>query len=276
MKTNTVIQGNIGSGKTYSFLTLLPEYTDWAGKVRRGAGLKDVLVVAMEPGYQHVFRDNGCAQGLHTHYHPPASVDASAIIHQSKLALTNTSKNIADMADPNKAKYRGLTDLLAEVLQDYSCDDCGCSFGPMTDLTDEQAICFDSLTSLSDLIRQNIIGGKFASSQQEYYHMFGMGLAFFRYIFQQTKCSVVLTSHIDREVHPVTGNYVLTVDTIGQRLAVQLSKMPDELVTAYTDDGKAFYWANTPDYTGRVVKRRALPLSDKLAPDFTPIFKDRQ
>jgi len=275
MKTNTVIQGHIGGGKTRSALTLLPEYEDERGKVRKGAGLETFLL-AMEPGYQHVLRSHSCKQGIHVHYHVPDKVDWDTIAFYAGLMRNMSVKEVSETPDRNKRNYTGFYDLMTTVCKNFICDTCGNEFGDISTWDESRALVLDSLTPLSDLIRQCVVGGKPISSQPEYYTMYGFALNFIRLLFQQCQCSVVLTAHIDREQHPVLDRSVLTVDTIGQKLAVQICKMPDELVTAYTENGKDFYWSNATLHTGQVVKRRALPLGEKLAPDFSLIFKPPQ
>lgn len=269
MKTNTIIQGFIGSGKTRSLLTLLPEYEDEVGKVRKGAGLT-LLNIALEPGYQHVFGKHGCDAGLHSHYHFAQSVDWDTIGSYVRLLNTLSLKDVVEMADPKKRNYTGFQELF-NVCKDFTCDHCGEAFGPINELDDRFAISFDSLSPLSVLVQQAVCGGKPVPSKPEYFAMLGFALSFLRLLFQSTKASVILTAHIDRELDPVTGESTLTLDTIGQRLVKQIVKMPDELVTAYYEDGH-YYWSNQPGRTGQVVKRRALPSSDALLPDFRQIF----
>ena len=240
--------------------------TEWSTK---GAGLT-TLVVAMEPGFEHVFATNGCKQGLHVHYHYPAKVGWDTIGSFVKLMANLTLKDVVEMADPKKRDYTGFAELF-NVCKNFTCDACGQEFGPVNELDDTYATCWDSLSPLSVLVTQAVCGGKPVPSKPEYFAMLGFALSFLRLLFQSTKCSVILTAHIDKEIDPVTGDTVLTLDTIGQRLVKQIVKMPDELVTAYQEDGE-FYWSNQPGRTGQVVKRRALPSSDKLQPTFRQIF----
>ena len=269
MKTNTVIQGFVGGGKTRSLLTLLPEWEDEKGKVHKGAG-KTLLNIAMEPGFDHVFRHNGCEQGLHVHYHYPADIDFDTIASYVNLLRNMSLKDVIETTDPKKRNYTGFAELFA-VCKDFKCDKCGQVFGNVTELDDSYALALDSLSPLSTLVTQAVCGGKPVPSKPEYFTMLGFALSFLRLLFQSTTCSVILTAHIDRETDPVTGESVLTLDTIGQRLVKQIVKLPDELVTAYEEDGK-FYWSNERGRTGQVVKRRALTLSDTLEPDFRQIF----
>jgi hypothetical protein len=273
MKTNTILQGHVGGGKTRSLLTLLPEYEDERGRVHKGAGLT-TLTIPMEPGYQHIFGKHGCAQGLHTHYHLPSGVDWDTISVYVKLLRDMSLKDVQDVQDPKKRQYTGFAELF-DVCKNYVCDGCGKEFGPINELDDSHAVCLDSLSPLSVLVTQAVCGGKPVPSRPEYFGMLGFALSFLRLLFQATKCSVVLTAHIDRELDPVTGESTLTLDTIGQRLVKQIVKMPDELVTAYEEDGQ-YYWSNLRGRTGQVVKHRALPLSDRLDPSFRQIFHQRR
>lgn len=271
MKTNTVIQGFIGGGKTRSVLTLLPEYEDEIGRLRRGAGLSRVGLIAMEPGYQHVIRGHGCAQGLHVHYHPPAGVDWDTIAVYAKMLQVMSVKDVVETADPKKRQYTAFTDLLTKVCKSFTCDACGEDLGDIATWGDDSAVFLDGCTSLNTMVQQAVCGGKPVPSKPEYFTMLGFYLAFLRVVFQDCRCSVVLTAHIDREQDAVEGISTLTMDLIGQRLVKQVIKMPDELVTAYQEDGK-YYWSNLPGRTGHILKRRALQPSDQLPPDFRQLW----
>jgi hypothetical protein len=85
-----------------------------------------------------------------------------------------------------------------------------------------------------------------------------------------TRCTSVLLAHIERETSPLTGLSTLTTATIGQKLAPKLARKPDEIIVAECIDGK-YVW-NTEE-AGRGLKRRRLPLSASLAPDFSQLFK---
>src|SRR5215469_14669453 len=150
MKTNTVIQGFIGAGKSRSLLTLLPEWADEVGEVHRGAGLT-TLVLSLEPGFVHTSCGNGCDQGLHTHYHYPADVDWDTIGSYVKLLNSLSLKDVVEMSDPKKRNYTGFAELF-NVCKDFTCDTCGRSFGPINSLDDTYAVALDSLSPLSVLI----------------------------------------------------------------------------------------------------------------------------
>ena len=270
MKTNAIIQGFEGSGKTRSFLTLLPEWHDEQGVVHRGVGL-ETFVISMEPGHQAIFGSHGCKQDLHVHYLFPSGLSWDTVGNFARIINQNPMKDAMGYTDPKKQNYTGFMELFG-ICKSFTCDSCGKNFGNAAEWNEDRALCLDSLSPLSVMVMQNVVGGKPVPSQPEYFAAGGQLLAFLRLFFGMTKCSAILTAHIDREVDPVSGSIVHTMDTIGQRFAPQIRKLPDELITAYEDEGK-YYWSNTPSRTGFTkVKHRRLPEGDTHQPEFMSIF----
>jgi hypothetical protein len=270
VKTNVIVQGLPGSGKTQSILTLLPEYADTDGVVRKGAGL-ETFVISMEPGHQAIFGPHGCKQGLHVHYHFPTNVTWDTISSFVRILQNDSVADAISRTDPKKSSYTGFMELFA-ICKNFTCDACGEEFGDASEWAPERAIVMDSLSPLCTMVMQCVVGGKPVPSKPEYFAAIGFLLSFLRLFFGQTKCSAIATAHMDREVDPITGSIGTTLDVIGQRAAPHIRKMPDELVTAYCEDGR-YYWSNEPSMASGITKRRALPLSSTLAPDFSQIFK---
>lgn len=272
MKSNVLLEGDIGTGKTRSLITLLPEYLDERGEVQRGAGLTTCLI-SMEPGAEATLGPNLCGGGnrtpIHIHYLPPANVTWDTMQLWVKLAHTLTSKQLTDVQDPGRPQYMQFLELFA-VCRDFICDRCSKSFGDAGEWDDSYAISLDGLTGLTKAVTFSTVGSRFYLSLPDIGSIQSQIEGFMDLFWGGTKCTAILLAHVEREVSPLTGLSTLTTATIGQKLAPKLARKPDEvIVTEVTDRG--YFW-NTEEL-GRGLKRRRLPLSSTLPPDFSQLFR---
>lgn len=276
MKANILLQGDIGSGKTTSFRTLLQAYIDERGEMVSGLGLERVAVITLEPGIEASLGPNLCTSkdlpaGIHIHNIPPLDIDWPVIRKYAMLLNTMSLDKVLETTDPDKGKYRQFLELF-DSLADFTCDLCGENLGDVAEWSDNMAIGLDSLTGLTTVARQLVVGGKPILSRPEYNPVMNMIENFLMLFWGKTKCWAILTAHIDREVSPLTGATSITAHTIGQKLAPRLVKMPDEIIMSSVDDRGRISWANvTP---GAVTKRRRLPRSTDMEPTFALLSKD--
>ena len=270
-KSNVLIQGDIGVGKTYSLRTLLPEYIDYDGSVRKGAG-QHVRVITLEPGIESSLASNLCANaesfGIHYHYIKPLALEWSQF-HQFMSVLNNMPMDKAlEVSDPNRRQCRQLLDVI-DSCGNFVCDRCGGEFGDAATWDTSVTLALDSLTGLTTVGRHLVVGLKPILTRPEYNPVMGAIEGFLQLFWGSTTCNTVLLAHIDREVNPITGISGITVHTIGQKLAPRLVKIPDEIITATYDEG-AFRW-NT-ELPGQITKTRRMPRGVDLSPDFAQIF----
>lgn len=269
MKSNILLMGEIGTGKTRSLLTLLPEFTDpHTGEVGKGAGL-ETFVIAMEPGYDAVFGSNSCAQGLHVHYIAPATVSWQTIKNYVNLLSSKNLDEVLKMTDPGKRQYVQFMEVFNSCA-DFICDVCKQSFGDISEWTEDRAICLDGLTSLSTVAMHAVVGGKPIRSFPEYGACMEFIEAFFKLYWGNTRCTSVCLAHIDREKNPTSGMSTVTVHTWGQKLAPRLVKIPDEVIIAQHENGR-YSWSTVD--SDIVLKRRRLPESASLQPTFAQLFR---
>jgi hypothetical protein len=272
MKSNILLQGEIGSGKTRSLITLLPEYITEDGQVKRGAGLAPFLIT-MEPNAVATLGRNLCGQEsraqppIHHHYIAPAIVPWATVRQYALMANTTSLDMLLKQTDPGKSNYRQYLELMS-VCANFTCDGCGDSYGDVGEWDETHAICLDSLTGLSTTAMQLMVGGKPIRSLPEYGAAMEFVEAFMRLFWGNTRCSAILLSHIDREISPLTGLSIITVHTIGQKLAPKLAKIPDEIILATHDKGR-YTW--TVEEEGYALKHRRLS-PGTLPPDFSQIF----
>lgn len=279
MKSNVLIEGDIGTGKTTAFRTLLPEYLieDAKGKLQTetGYGLSRVGIVSLEPNIESALGPNLCSGkldvGIHIHNIPPLDVDWAVIRKYAILLNTMSLDKVLETTDPDKSKYRQFLDVL-ETLSDFTCDLCGENFGPVDEWPEDSAIGLDSLTGLTTVARQLVVGGKPILSRPEYNPVMNMIENVLMLLWGKTRCWAIVTAHIDREISPLTGQTSVTAHTIGQKLAPRIVKMPDEVILSEVDERGRITWSTvTP---GTITKRRRLPRASGLEPSFSIFSKD--
>jgi hypothetical protein len=278
MKANILLEGDIGTGKTTAFRTLLPAYIVEDGKggteTEYGLGLSRVAVITLEPGIEAALGPNLCTgpvNGIHVHNIPPLDIGWDIMVKYAKLLNTLSLDKVLETTDPDKPKYRQFLEVF-ETMADFTCDLCGENFGPVDEWSEDAAIGLDSLTGLTTVARQLVVGGKPILSRPEYNPIMNMIENFLMLYWGKTKCWAILTSHIDREVSSITGQTSITAHTIGQKLAPRLVKMPDEIILSEVDDRGRVTWSTvTP---GSITKRRRLPRSSDLPPTFAQFSKE--
>lgn len=275
MKTNVLLQGEIGTGKTRSLMTLLPEYVDEDGVVRRGAERR-VFLISLEAGAEATLGRNLCSHAdsiswpIHQMYVPASNIEWSVLRKYVELANTLPLDNLLKTTDPDKRRYRQFMQVLAS-LSSFTCDHCHEEFGDVAEMDDHSAVALDSLTGLTKAATQNLVGGKPIRSLPEIGTIMDFIEAFFDLFWGNTACSAICLAHVDREISPLTGQSTITVHTIGQKLAPRLVKKPDEVITSHYSDGR-YFWS-TEGGPNEIMKRRRLPISDNLPADFSQIFQ---
>lgn len=271
MKTNILLQGEIGSGKTRSLITLLPEYIDEDGTVCRGAGQR-VALVSLEPGAERTLGKNLCNQlngdGIHLVYIQPLAITWDQFGQFARLLNAAPLDKALEQGDPNKRRCTQFLDVM-NTLASFTCQRCGLEVGDIAELDDTWTVALDGMTGLTTVARHLCVGLKPILSRPEYNPVMSMVEGFCQLFWGSTCCNAILLSHIDREVNPITGTSSITLHTLGQKLAPRIVKMPDEVILAEYAERK-YTWAT--DVPGMILKHRALPASAELRPDFSQLF----
>lgn len=277
MKTNVLNQGDIGCGKTRSLITLLPVYIDETGEAREGAGVEPFLI-SMEPGSEATLGRNLCGAPkhgdyvIHHHHIPAVNVPFETLAAYITLANSLPYDTLAKTEDPDKRSYQQAI-ALCDATRDFVCDHCHESFGAVREWGEERAIIIDSLTGVTKAFSMNAIGGKPFPSLPQVGLIMSLIEGFLENFWSATRCSAILNAHIDRENDPLSGMSKITVHTIGQKLAPRLVKKPDEVFQSYVGEDGSHYWSNQSLSGNEVMKRRRLPLSATLAPDYSQLFR---
>lgn len=258
-----LLQGEPGNGKTDVIRTLLE------------SGL-NVFVFFTEPGMEVLMdRRRGkvytCGEGLHWIYIPPVVAGWDALAAGANLISTMSYKAVSEMNGTNKEKYRQYFEFIAAHTK-CKCDRCGREFGDVGRLEpyDKWAVVYDSLTSLSIMALNLVIGDKPAAHQGEW----GMAMMnlerFINKACYDIPSMMVLLAHIEREGDEVTGGQMNMASTLGRKLAPKIPRPFSDVIHARRE-GTKFMWSTiTPNM---LLKTRSLELRADLLPSFRPIVE---
>ena len=272
-KSNILLQGDIGVGKSRALITLLPRYVDERGKWHEGAGQR-VALLGIEPNAEASLGDTLCTHhkdGIHYKYIPTMAISWGEYRNWMSIMNSMPLEKALLIEDPNRRKCRQILDVI-DVCRGFVCERCGEDLGDSVEWNEDWTIVLDGLTGLTTIAKHLMVGLKPVLSQRDYNPVMGAVENFFDLWWGSTKCNTLLLSHVDREVSPITGLSLITIHTIGQKLAPRLLKKPDEIITATYDEGTYKWHTELP---GTICKTRRMPRGVDLAPDFTQLFTQK-
>ena len=258
---SVLLMGGPGSGKSYSLASVVK------------AGL-DLFVIGTDPGFEESIFEAARAQGLdrtkiHTKYIAPVKTSFAKLMDNAKQinqlsyeALTKLSGNF------NKHEHQQWWQLLL-TLSDFK-DDQGKEWGPVDNWKFDRALAIDGLSGMNIMAKDFCVGAKPAPHQGEWGMAMDQEERVLLKLCSDVMCLFILTAHIEREVDEVSGGSRNTVGAIGRKLAPKIPRFFSEVVHTKRE-GSTFFWSTTTEMYD--LKRRSLPLSDKIPPDFGPIIE---
>jgi hypothetical protein len=247
---NVLLMGDSGVGKTYSLRTLIPK------------GITPFIVFT-EPE-RAVLADIPCPK-LHWMYVRPGVATWSDL--SSALNVVNKLSNDAQQKQPGVDKHKHNQILnLVDALGNFKCDRCGEKFGDVSAWDNDRAIVLDGLSGVNDLAKANAVGGKMVLTQPDW----GVSMQSESTLIQML-CNIpgamfVLIAHVAMERDEITGRIMKMPSALGRKVAPDLPRHFSDVILAVRE-GDAFRW--TTASLDAVSAARNIPVSDKLAPDFS-------
>ena len=251
---NVMLMGGSGSGKTHSVATLCT------------AGL-EVFVLSTEPGISEVLGNIPDAQ-LHWHYIPSFSPTWDELIDSANKVNTLTFKVLSDMSGINREKYRQFIDVY-KTFANFKCDRCGKEFGAVDSWDANRAIVVDSLSGLSIMAMNLVVGTKPTKNPAEWGTAMDNLSRLIQKLCFDTRAHFVLTAHLEREVNEVTGSVQNMASTLGRKLAPVLPRFFSDVIVSERT-GSTFTWSTAAPNSD--TKTRNLSIGDKLTPSFVPLI----
>ena len=249
-----ILMGESGSGKTYSIRTLIK------------AGIRP-MVLFTEPGMETL--SDLPKDSWSYAYVKPSTEGWETLINTANKVNSLTFENLSKLSDANKSKHTQFVDVL-NLCKEF-IDHDGKSWGSVQSWGTDKALVIDSLSGLSDMIMQLVVGSKPVRQLQDWMIAQNTLEAFVNKCVTDLSCWFVLISHVEREKDEITGSMSIMVSTLGRKLAPKLPKYFSDAILAHRI-GKDFYWSTAESNAS--VKSRNLPLSDKLPPDFSALVTE--
>lgn len=249
-----MLMGDTGSGKTYSIKTLVD------------SGL-EVFILFTENGMS-TLRDTD-PQKVHWHYVKPAPFDLQAAMGMARNISIMQFQQITALVDTNKAKYGQLVDVLA-CMANFKCDRTGMTYGAVDSWDTNRVFVIDSLSGLSLMALQLVIGGKPGTHEGEWGIAMGQVEKLVNGLCLAMPTNFVLNAHLEREGSALTGEVRLMGSTLGKKLAPKLPRYFDEVIVAYREADK-FFWSTM--YPNADCKSRILGIKHQLPPSYVPLIK---
>jgi len=248
--SKVLLMGDTGVGKTYAIQTLLD------------CGITPFIIFT-EPGMETLGK---VLDRCHWKYIPPKTPGWADFAKGLQKVNTLSYEALCKTADLDRMKYVGFLDVINQC-NDF-IDQNGESFGDCATWGTDRALCIDSLSALSTMSMQLVIGGKVTKAPQDYGIAQNMLEMLVEKLVSDLSCWFLLTSHLAREKNEVTGGTEVTVSTIGKALAPNLPKHFSDVIEAKRA-GTKFWWST--DGMGVASKARNVPISNDIQPTFTSL-----
>jgi len=249
-----LLLGDSGCGKTHAIRLLLE------------AGLKHVHVLFTERGMSAV--SDIPADKLSWHYIKPA-VPAWKT-QQAALKRVNTLSFKAQCeAEPTDKREHGQFLEVYDTMMNFVDDRTGKSYGPVEEFDSDVAFFCDGLTGISLMAMKLVTGSKMSKSPGDYQVAQQSIEDYIIACTNSLMCTVVLTSHLEREVNELTGGTTLMPSTLGRKLAPKLNRWFDDVIHVERE-GASWFWSTKT--ANMALKSRLLGVKDKMAPSFVQLF----
>lgn len=252
--TNSLLCGGTGTGKTHALRTLID------------CGITPFILFT-EPGMRTV-SDIGCDK-LHYCYVKPATVSFLDLEANAKKIATMSFQGLTKLENMDKAKYQQFMQVL-HVAHNFKCDRCHKEFGDVSTWNTDRAIALDSLSGLSRMAMDLVVGAKPVKNQGDWGVAMDNLERLLNKFTDDTQCHYVLISHLAREKDEITGSIINMPSTLGQKLAPKIPLGFDDVIMC-KKNGTTFTWSTSDANTE--LKNRNLPLGEKQEPSFVPLIE---
>jgi hypothetical protein len=251
-----LVLGESGAGKTHSIQTLI------------NSGVTP-FVLFTEPGMRTIA--DTLPEECHWMYVPAANASWESMMETMKKIGTMNQKSLSSIDAINKKDYQQFYQVLA-ALNHFVCARTGEDFGDISTWKTDRCIVIDSLTGLSRMAMDMVVGSKPCKNPGDW----GIAMSSLEMLLDKlaydTHCHYVLTGHLEREKDEVTGGVINMPSTLGQKLAPKIPRNFDDVVLASNKNGK-YHWSTLSSASITLKARNLPPNKDLMEPSFKPLIK---
>ena len=266
-----IVQGDSGTGKTYSFGKLV----DWAAA--QNPPIR-VAVLFTENGLETLLGywrtpmsgpPRPVPKNLAWHQVQNASLDLEALQEAMRLVGDLTYESLTKVIDPDRGRRNPALKIL-KSFSDFPDDRTGTTLGNIGRWGSDMILGIDSLTELADAYAKANTGTKPVMSQPEYLVAQNNLLNFIRYLCGPSqRFGLVMTAHVQKQINELTGGMSIMTKSIGKAIADDIPKHFSEVLYCYAE-GANWYWDTAAANVIR--KTRYLPISSKIPQDLSRIW----
>lgn len=255
----TLLLGPTGTGKTYSLASILK------------AGKRLCLLATERHSVSRVVQAaRAIGAPLDKFHYAHALPVASSIEMLDAVAVKLQVKDFEALAketnmNKNNAAWRHMLELIQNFKDERTKQELGCP----ADWDDDTFFVIDSCTGLNTMCASMVVGAKPNPAPGEWNIMQTALLHLIQYLVYNLPCYFVLIAHVEKELNEITGAQVITVSTIGRKLAPKLAPEFTNVVVAKKNQS-VFQWSTMEMNTD--LKSGDLPLSNQLPPDFAQVI----
>lgn len=256
-----MLEGGTGTGKTHSVLSLIEK------------GITPFIIFT-EPGMSTIQRglaEYGYSQdSVKWCYVSAASQSWEAMKDMGGKINQMSFKALSALEDGKKAQYRQFLDVYS-ACHNFTDTRTGEEFGDVTTFGTDRCLVFDSLSGLSRMSMNLMVGAKPTKSPSDWGVAMDNLERFLIKITTDISCHVGMTAHLAMEKDEINGGIVLMPQSLGNKLSPKIAPMFDEVIHT-RQDGEKWYWSTA---TRNVeTKTRMLPISDSLEPGFGQLIDE--
>lgn len=258
---NVLLEGPAGTGKTYSLGTIAE------------AGI-DLFYIDLESGMESLigyWADKGKEVPANVHWmrmpKPDAGLDV--LIQNAKNINSMSYESLSKMQDPNRMKHNQFVKLLS-MLNDFTDERTGESYGSVMQWESDRAIAIDGLTGISRAAMSLVVGGKPTKAQNEWGVAMDQIEILLRMLCDSCRCHFILISHVERETDLILGGSKISPSTLGQKLAPKIPPMFSDVILTVRNVDKWVWDTANPQAD---LKTRNLPIQSNNPPSFQPIIE---
>ena len=256
---SVLLLGEQGHGKTTAIRTLLD------------CGFDKVFVLALEPGIADILGDTDPTK-VHWAYVNPYKAKMSDLIAGYKTMQSMSYDTLQKQGHIQRERYQQYIEVM-QLCNNFKCARTGEEFGPVSEWPTNYALVVDGLSGLNSAVQHFMIGIKPFLELRDYQAIQNTIYEFLNCLIGDSKCFVALMAHVAQEIDEINNLSILTMDTIGRKLAPKLGRFFSDIILTERvtkDDGNKFQWVTQSAKTK--LKSRNLPLSKSLQPSFKPLL----
>jgi len=197
------------------------------------------------------------------------STDLDTLLDQINKINTLNYQSLSDMPEQNKSKTNEFVQIL-KALKSPKDEFSGRELGSVDTWDSSRCLVIDSLSGIALASVRNVMGIKTVISPGQWNIIMQTVENFINHMCMALRCWVIITAHPEREHDEVTGKTRVFASVPGKKLAPKIGRYFSEILeTKYT--GGKYIWSNVSDTIA--IKRRVLPPSDSINPDWAPIIR---